>query len=401
MSNDNTNEIDEVEPVEHECAITGGTFLEEDMTQVPASSMDNFNLSRRNHLMSQGRTEEAERFLLPRYVWVCDEGRVGYCSDCGGIYDTDDWDCILSLEVCGNCSSGYEYCENHDVHHSTSEGCIYCDEESEQSNRFVHDYSYRPAPLFHIMTPNGSNVVSREPRNVAVTGFELEMESSDCCVTEGAELANSLYDHVSYLKHDGSLNDGFEMVTHPMTLEYINTKFNFGGLRELAELGMRSASTSTCGLHVHINKGYFKNRATSLYRFMSLFYRNPEMWQKIAGRTRSSYAQWDIGQTENMLAYVKSLKANEGRGAYNYDRYVAINLQPTNTIELRFFKGTLRAESLKARLQAVHAAAEYSIVTRNNISISKSADWQSFREWTNKQPDKFGSFNTYATEKGI
>ena len=33
------------------------------------------------------------------------------------------------------------------------------------------------------------------------------------------QIANCDHDHI-YCKHDGSLEDGFEIVTHPMTLDY-------------------------------------------------------------------------------------------------------------------------------------------------------------------------------------
>lgn len=394
--------VDDEGVISLQCYLTEDWHELDDMVMHPLTYSDWLNNNIYERAITNNPTTTATPPISNRFTYVYRLVDTNYCNDCGRLFDQDHYEALTSITVCHRCADNYAYCYDCESHYPENDCCPSCDEyEREERNQLVHDYSYRPSPQFFIITRDGLPTInSYEPKLTAVTGFELEMEAHHCDSDEGAELAHSLYDGVAYLKHDGSLNDGFEMVTHPMTLDYINKTFNFDGLKQLSETGMRSANTTTCGLHVHINKGYFDNRATSLYRFMSMFYRNPEMWQKLAGRTRSSYANWDLYETDKMLGYAKSLKGKEV-GTYNYDRYVAVNLQPRNTIELRFFKGTLRAETLKARLQAIHAVAEYSVFTRNIVSIRKASEWEAFREWTEKQGDKFASFNTYATEKGV
>jgi hypothetical protein len=224
------------------------------------------------------------------------------------------------------------------------------------------------------------------------------MEASECDLSEGAELAQEIYDKWCYLKHDGSLNDGFEMVSHPLSREFVTEHFPWQRLSELSALGMRSANTRTCGLHVHINKDFFQKNPTTMYRFMSMFYRNAEQWKKIAGRSESSYASWSDYELERMLDYTKGMSV--GTHVRNNDRYVALNLQNRNTIELRFFKGTLRPQTFIARIEAAHAVAEYAYATRNAVSIKSAHDWDRFREWTIQQKT-YTNFNTYAESKGV
>jgi hypothetical protein len=223
------------------------------------------------------------------------------------------------------------------------------------------------------------------------------MEAVGCELSSGATTAHNIFEQWCYLKHDGSLNNGFEMVSHPMSHEFILEKFPWEKLRELSSMGMRSAQTRTCGLHVHINRSFFSENPTTMYRFMSMFYRNAEQWKKIAGRSESTYANWSEYELSQMLRYTKSLK--NGGHSSNSDRYVALNLQNRNTIELRFFKGTLRPESFVGRLEAVHAVAQYANETRNRVSIKASHDWERFREWTIQ--NGFNHFNTYAESKGV
>jgi len=409
MTNEINNELVDDEPSvpQHECYFTGDRYNEDEMLHVPEDTNSQYAVMRRERWIDSHPGESIDNCpWTPRFVWIWEAVNHGYCNDCGALIDLEDDEYNGTLGTCGDCSNNYSYCYDHDSYYSESDCCSYCEDDEEDydeyGSRLIHDYSYRPYPTFFVIK-NGIDLGDiNEPAQLSVTGFELEMEAMNCSIKDGSELANSLFGNVAYLKHDGSLNNGFEMVTHPMSLEYINTKFNFAGVKELADLGMRSAKTTTCGLHIHVNKGFFNNRATSMYRFMAMFYGNSEMWQRLAGRSRSSYAQWDLSEQERMLNYIKMLKnRNMGYGAYNEDRYVAVNLQPGKTVELRFFKGTLRPETLKARIQAIHAVAEYSVITRNNINIKQSSRWDEFRTWTESNADKFGAFNTYANEKGV
>lgn len=331
-------------------------------------------------------------------IHLCDdcEEHMETCNDCDSLYHTYDDDSINvdGNTICPECSQNYNYCEDHDGYYRD-----YCEDCDSERNELINDYSFRPEPQFFIVRKDGSTTsTSFGFGHQTVTGFELEMEASECERNEGAELASSIYDKWCYLKHDGSLNDGFEMVSHPLSREYVAEHFPWQRLSELSALGMRSANTRTCGLHVHINKDFFQKNPTTMYRFMSMFYRNAEQWKKIAGRSESSYASWSEYELERMLDYTKGMSV--GAHVRNNDRYVALNLQNRNTIELRFFKGTLRPQTFIARIEAAHAVAEYAYATRNAVSIKSAHDWDRFREWTIQQKT-YTNFNTYAESKGV
>jgi len=335
----------------------------------------------------------------------CDD-EYTYCSDCQSYVERDTmmdigWD-EMRCESCYDQYGACEYCDG--VYHIDNGPECSCEDEQQEGSRLIHDYSFRPDPIFHgmrtdVLTKDSKMFVTmREPRRISVTGFELEMEADGCDINEGAELATEIFGDSCYLKHDGSLSNGFEVVSHPMTKEYIQNVLPLARLRELSDIGMRSATTRTCGLHVHINKGFFEERSSSLYRFMSMFYRNTEEWKTLAGRSRSTYAQWDDFEATQMLRYAKGLRPGSPRQCNN-DRYVALNLQPRHTLELRFFKGTLNPKTIQARLEAVHAVAEYSISQMYNIKIKESHDWDRFRQWTKQ--NGYEAFDAYATAKGI
>lgn len=339
-----------------------------------------------------------------RVLVLCDdcyECHYTTCTECHTLTHTDEMsefgydlycdscycDVICECDRCGQMYHSDGYCDGpHDE-----------DDYDDDEYDGIHGYSYRPAPLFYI---NLSNVAIREPARTAVTGFELETEAVNCDLYDGVRLAKEIFGDTCYLKSDGSLSNGFEIVSHPMTREYIQSVFPFDDVRRLATLGMRSAQTQTCGLHVHLNKGFFKGRETSFYRFLAMFHRNEEQWKRIAGRTNSSYARWGEGEDQRIIDYTKGLRAtNFGYNNQNGNRYVAINIQNSKTVELRFFKGTLRPATLKARIEAVHAVADYSVATRNNVNIKASTDWDKFREFA--LANNYIAFSEYAELKGV
>ena len=163
------------------------------------------------------------------------------CERCGRIihvddayYEDDDEDCPLCYD-----------CHTH-----------------ARRNKMIEDYYYKPEPLFR---GNG-------PRYF---GVELEIDGAgedDTSAQKVMEIANGNGVENLYCKHDGSLDDGFEMVTHPMTLEYHMKEMPWAKiLQEAIRLGYTSHQTSTCGLHVHLSLVHGRSAAAdrqqlSLYR---------------------------------------------------------------------------------------------------------------------------------------
>jgi hypothetical protein len=176
-------------------------------------------------------------------------------------------------------------------------------------------------------------------------------------------LAQNLFGGHVYLKDDGSLNDGFEIVTHPHTLTEYQTNFNWDALSKLKNQGLRSWNTSTCGLHVHVSREAFAVEGVRLsyeqrilrrqaheLRFMKLIYDNERQVCRIAGRGGNHYASFmDKGKLVNKVK----------RGVQQNGRYSAVNTDNDNTLEVRVFKGSLRPERVLSALEFVTASVEY------------------------------------------
>ena len=127
--------------------------------------------------------------------------------------------------------------------------CWDCYTRMERANA-IQDYYYKPAFSFYGTGPR-------------FLGVELEVDGageSDRNAWELLSIANQGGEKRLFCKHDGSLDDGFELVTHPMSLDYHQKEMPWPQiLRKAAEMGYTSHQAGTCGLHVHVSRAAFGN----------------------------------------------------------------------------------------------------------------------------------------------
>jgi hypothetical protein len=184
---------------------------------------------------------------------------------------------------------------------------------------------------------------------------------------------------LAYLKHDGSLSCGYEIVTHPMSHDYYKNEASdlWDTLEHLRTYyKVKSWDTSTCGLHIHVSRTGF-NGGGHMHRFLNLIYSNQDFYQRLAGREESRWATFDDIMNSEILRdewgnrimdedgftqfQTKRSIASKLQG-YNTERYSAVNTRNRETLEIRIFKGTVNTNTVKSHLDLAHASVEY---TRN------------------------------------
>lgn len=258
------------------------------------------------------------------------------------------------------------------------------------NKRYIQQYNYNPEQFKFHKVDNEEELY---------LGVELEIDSGGEDETNAQyvnDFMNSATENV-YCKHDGSLSRGFEIVTHPCTVEYHKHLQYEELFKELIKKGYRSHDVSTCGLHVHMNRNYFgEKKIEQDLNISKLLYLYEKFWDKVelvARRKSNEYARrFYLEDDESPLdLYVKS----KDKGKYG-----AINLKHKNTIEVRIFKGTLKVDTYYNTLEFVsvmaHIAKETDIyeiqfVTWDKIKSRFSDELNQYiieREETVKKEDK-------------
>lgn len=147
-----------------------------------------------------------------------------------------------------------------------------------------------------------------------------------------------------FFERDGSIGEGFEIVTQPAGLDVHKEKFALFLKDTAMKQGLRSHEGGKCGLHVHVGRDYVTQ--SQIYRIQSFLndVRNEALIRAIARRYESGYCKY-----KPVMAKFTAHNKNNG------ERYEALNVQNPETIEFRIFRGSLRYESIMAALEFVNA----------------------------------------------
>lgn len=309
-----------------------------------------------------------------------DRTEASWCENC---WEYHTWTC----EECGDCYSDgvpdHEYV------------CPSCHGEEEQdcddiaywnAPSGVRSYSYKPTACF---CPSYTE-------NQIFYGFELEAEAHGNDSDEWADKVNENLGY-TYVKHDGSLNDGMEIVSHPATLEYhMSKKDDYERIfREMRAAGWRSHDDGTCGLHVHISKKPMEEKNPfAINNLLIIFDR---FWDKLVifSRRKDHHLDRWAKRYGTVFSDYKGIKDEAKRYG---DRYMAVNLKNDHTVEIRMFRGTLNPDTFFATLQLVDVIVNKAIELGANEDIVKSITWneliksdhEELREYINKRFRKNG-----------
>lgn len=132
-------------------------------------------------------------------------------------------------------------------------------------------------------------------------------------------------------------------------------------MKKAIYLGYRSHQTSTCGLHIHVNRSCLGDTHDEQEDVIShiLFFVETHWAELLKFSRRSEYsmnrwaARYGFEKTGREILD-KAKKGNNGR-------YAAVNLMNWATIEFRLFRGTLKYNTLIATLELVNAISDLAI----------------------------------------
>lgn len=320
--------------------------------------------------------QEYGTWIEDKQIMVCSNcvNNYTYCEDCGKYYSSDT--CMSYIEnygyVCEHCYNygDYGYCDNcgyyfryDELHYSERQDRYYCDDCYDYDDDLLYEYhEFNDWYLFRDKD---------ETEPPYYIGKEIELEPKNCDDLQEVLNAKDRYLNAVGM-HDGSLNrGGVEIVTHPESWKYLQSKKqdykNF--FDEMEHLGYGDAGNT--GLHFHITRPSddiisriivilesFKDEIKKLSR------RNGDFgWSKFLTDT-TDLEKYKYQSTK----YIKEKYVKE-----YHDRYLALNLQNTRTIEFRFFNGANNFEEFWGALQFIHNIMEIALDETKDIN---NINWQ-------------------------
>lgn len=255
------------------------------------------------------------------------KSQYGWQSDATGNWWSDNEE---RLET----EDGYYYAdgEQDDLYWcSTDEGWYYSEENMPEG--LIRGYHKRPELKFFGEGPK-------------FLGLELECDGSDA---EGSEDdVRSIFEgHMDrfYFNSDGSLNNGFEAITHPMSPSEM-LKIDWEQITtEMLDRGYDN-DRDTAGIHIHISRRFF-NGEKNIGRLVRMFSENYSDMIKFARRPRYNAERWADRVQGSSRKYAMDFYESARRSG----RYVAVNLQNYETVEIRLFHSLASRQHIMACIQ--------------------------------------------------
>lgn len=278
--------------------------------------------------------------------------------------------------------------------------------DSNDDRHGINSYSYKPSPRFYTIV-DGDIHVSREHINkdVPVFGIELEVENvGQNYLNDAVSFINNNAAPLIYLKDDCSINHGFEIVSHPMSLDYFKHITMYKEMLDyLRNNGYHAWKTSTCGLHIHVSKCSFVD-AKHQMKFLYFMFKNKTELIRFAGRN-SSYAKYDYDafvnnqdsiwgpNKPNLIEIVKGIQKNGNYVPHPYERNLAVNRMGEHTHELRIFRPSLRFDTVLAYMEFVECLFMYTKqVTSNEILKHDGLKFDALIRFAMSQGDRYSTF---------
>ena len=250
-------------------------------------------------------------------------GEYFYCEDCEEYYHVD-YACWCESNEC-------YYCED----------CI--DNHQSQYISEYHDHDYDDE--FRM------TIEDRKNDNKLFFGMEIEIEANHR--NNHDNLASAILNRTDdfVFEEDGSLNNGFEVISMPFSRNYMKDTLE-DTLKDILKTinNHNYEGKNTCGLHFHVSYEAIR----SIPNLLKIVEYYKEELTILSRREESSLNRWSPFYTKNFnKEEITDEMINEIVDDY-CSRYHAINLDNDYTVEFRIFKSTTNHETLMATWELVN-----------------------------------------------
>lgn len=226
----------------------------------------------------------------------------------------------------------------------------------------INGYFYKPEPIF--FKNNNENTHK-------FFGIELEVMDGGEDSDNAKEVCRNHEE--LYAKHDGSLTNGMELVSHPCTVSWHLTHLWTDVLTRLRALRYHARNGS--GIHVHVSRKYWENNggACHIANLITFCDMNRKALRLYANREKETFDHWThsymspSATKKTVSTTLETLGDTEEAMQDMYERYSGVtdhysvvNLSNATTVEIRAFASTLSITRMHSIIQFVDILTELS-----------------------------------------
>lgn len=247
--------------------------------------------------------------------------------------------------------------------YTTAKKEIFCDNCKDKSQQIaIRGYHDNPKRFYY---KNNHAVV--RAKEFAGFGIELEVQQKDYDENLSKKCRTEILDIVAkddprrklYFMRDGSVRNGFEIISQPHEEREL-LKINWEKVLEtLQKHKFRSHNGGCCGFHIHSSRYlYGKTKEEQNKNIAKIIYFYEKNWNELFKFSRRETDRWCRKYTGDTTyrggqRYTISPTREHCENIVNYgyhDRYKAVNITNRSTIEFRMFRGTLVLNTFKSAL---------------------------------------------------
>lgn len=262
----------------------------------------------------------------------------------GRVYDRDE----LVLTQCPQCN-------NEVVQSDMVDGiCREC-----HDNKYkIHSYSTRVPSLLKFKAKNVKPGV--EP---LYFGLELEYETSSRDKAK-VKVCDLLAGH-AILKSDGSINNGFEIVTCPATSDiHLEVFKNF-----FDNMPRELEVADNVGMHIHISR-----KPLNMFTI-------GKMTEFLNRDNNKAFITYVAGRQPNRFCGMQDIRTITYPLYDKGDRYNTLNLQPNDTVEMRIFSTPTNYQEFAQRLEFADALVRYCGPAQLGVPLKELTQYGTFLKW--------------------
>ena len=323
--------------------------------------------------------EYVSRAMLTDFDFFCD-----WCHEYHSTTHTDKYNTVMSGSICERVANRYfkvcSYCglyERSDCMRYDGRGghmCIQCRQKLEKYQ--IRSYHNTPELVGYTYDKDTNTNVGGTMTNFKGYGIELEIDCAGESDVTSKDVMQLLNNEV-YTMHDGSIDNGFEIITHPHTEDALYNMNWADTFKWLLKQGYRSHDVSTCGLHMHISRKLFQD-ASAICKMMYFYEKFRNEVIRISRRAKDRVDRWAgfyLQPSQVTRANIENAFMSYNGGGHSC-RYKCVNVTNRNTVEIRIMRGTLKLSTFLATLDFIITVAK----NANNISWENINDWKLWLE---------------------